>query len=273
MLNEINISNDDIIFFKKNGYLKINNLIKKEYIEDILFEIKDIFNIQFKNKSIKNNSFEENLVDLFNLDFDTFLSCAKNCQNLFLIHNLGSSKKMYDLLKKFEIKKPNICTRPVTFINYEKTSKQKINHTIFEHQDWRSMQGSINSVVLWVPLVNIRKELGALEVSPGSHLNGLVSDNVENNFGRTPEEISKKLIFKSIEVEAGDCLIFSSFLVHRSGINTTNKIRFSSHFRYNDMLEESYVDRGFPTPYKYGPDDKLLFPNLKTKKLINNIMK
>jgi phytanoyl-CoA hydroxylase len=273
MLNEINISDDDIFYFKKNGYFKIKNFVKKEYIENILFEIKNIFNIQFKNKNIKNNSFEENLITLFNSDFNTFLNCAKNCQNLFLIHNFGSSIEIYNLLKKFGIKKPNICTRPVTFINYEKTSKQKINHTIFEHQDWRSMQGSINSVVLWVPLVNINKDLGALEVSPGSHLRGLISDRVENSFGRTPDEISKKLKFESIEVDLGDCLIFSSFLVHRSGNNITDNIRFSSHFRYNDMLEESYIDRGFPTPYKYGPDDKLLFPNLKTKKLIKNIMK
>lgn len=272
MLNNITLSNDDYLFFKKNGFLKINNLIKKEYIEEILFEIKNIFNIQFENKNIKNSTFEENLIELFNLDFNCFLNSAKSCQNLFLIHNLGSCQEIYNLIKNFGIKKPNICTRPVTFINYEKTSKQQINHTVFEHQDWRSMQGSINSIVLWIPLVEINKDLGALEVSPGSHLKGLISREVENSFGRIPQEICELLNFISIESKVGDCLIFSSFLIHRSGKNITDNIRYSCHFRYNDMLEDSYIDRGFPTPYKYYPDDNLIYPELNTKDLINKIM-
>ena len=47
--------------------------------------------------------------------------------------------------------------------------------------------------------------------------------------------------FVSLEVEAGDMVIFSSFLIHRSGNNKTESIRWSMHYRYNDAAEQFRV--------------------------------
>lgn len=37
------------------------------------------------------------------------------------------------------------------------------------------------------------------------------------------------------EVETGDGLIFAIFLVHQSGENGTNELRWRCHFRNNDL--------------------------------------
>ena len=67
--------------------------------------------------------------------------------------------------------------------------------------------------------------------------------------------------YQSVEVKAGDALFFSAFLVHRSGNNVTDSIRWSCHFRYNDLEEPTFVSRKYPNPYIYKPQQELVTKN------------
>ena len=53
------------------------------------------------------------------------------------------------------------------------------------------------------------------------------------------------------DLKIGDIAIFSTLLVHASGEILNDTIRWSCHFRYTDLLEKNYIDRGFPNPYIY----------------------
>ena len=55
------------------------------------------------------------------------------------------------------------------------------------------------------------------------------------------------------ELEVGDIAIISTFLVHKSGDILDDSIRWSCHFRYTNMLDQDFIDRGFPNPYIYKP--------------------
>jgi hypothetical protein len=126
------------------------------------------------------------------------------------------------------------------------------------------MQGSLNSIVVWVPLGDVSRELGALEIIPGSHLWGL-QDSSQDEWFRHIEGLQDDQ-FVSTEMNAGDALFFSSFLVHRSGDNVTDSIRWSCHFRYNDLEEPTFVTRKYPNPYTYAPQQELLtkdFPSVE----------
>ena len=106
------------------------------------------------------------------------------------------------------------------------------------------MQGSLNSTVVWFPLVDVNKDLGALEVIPKSHRWGLL-ESEQNDWYREIKGLEDDK-YVSVEVEAGDVLFFSSFLVHRSGNNVTDKIRWSCHFKYNDLDEQTFIEKGHP---------------------------
>jgi ectoine hydroxylase-related dioxygenase (phytanoyl-CoA dioxygenase family) len=67
--------------------------------------------------------------------------------------------------------------------------------------------------------------------------------------------------FFDVETNAGDALVFSSFLVHESGVNESDRIRWSCHFRFNDLDDPSFIRRGYPTPYTYAPQPDLITPN------------
>ena len=47
-----------------------------------------------------------------------------------------------------------------------------------------------------------------------------------------------------VEVDAGDALFFSAFLLHQSGTSVGDAIRWSCHFRYNNLHEPTFVERG-----------------------------
>jgi ectoine hydroxylase-related dioxygenase (phytanoyl-CoA dioxygenase family) len=151
------------------------------------------------------------------------------------------------------------------FFNHPKLAKQKVFHTVDAHQDWRSMQGSLNSVVVWIPLIDINAELGALEILPGSHRHGLRTDHIDNGFGMVALTDAEKQKLISVEVKTGDALLFSSFLIHQSGDNVTDGPRWSCHFRYNDLEDPTFIKRKYAHAYIYKPIEDLItkdFPQL-----------
>ena len=270
----------NIDFFKREGYLHLQDFIQSKTIKKVHFDCKYIFFLQFLKKQLTSvldmndlseEEYNECLYSLFQLDIQTFSNCGKQIQHLISLHKLSLDDKIVELLKMVGLKNPNIATRPVVFFNHPKLAKKKIYNSVDAHQDWRSMQGSLNSVVLWLPLVNIDKALGPLEIYPTSHLKGLLTDHIDSGFGMvdlSQNEISKLI---PIEVNIGDALLFSSFLVHQSGNNISNKPRWSCHFRYNDLSEDTFIDRGYAHPYIYRPSEELITPNFPSLNDLENL--
>jgi len=261
-------------FYRENGFVILKNFFPKEQVEDAQSEAKRIFFSQFLEKNytarvkledLSEDEFNNCLFRLFDEDSDTLFNCGKQIQHLISLHQMSISDEVVLTLKTYGLTRPIISTRPVMYFNHPRLSKQRVYHTVDAHQDWRSMQGSLNSAVIWAPLMNIDKSLGALEVLPGSHLNGLLTNNLENGFGMVDLSLVKNKKFVSVEMDAGDALLFSSFLIHRSGNNVTNKPRWSCHFRYNDLDESTFCERGFPHAYVYKPVEELITENFPKK--------
>lgn len=213
---------------------------------------------------VDDDNFENNLIKLFNEKFEVFLNCGKQCQHIIDLWKLSLDDRILNIIKILGVKNPIISTRPVLFSNSKYISKSEINHTVPPHQDWASMQCSINSIICWVPLININQELGAIKMVPKSHKLGLLSMNKTEKFGLV--DCFKDDEFISFNVEQGDIVLFSAFLVHKSGNNITKNIRWSTHFRFNDLNEKTFIERGYPHAYIYKPIDKMLTNNFDTKK-------
>ena len=112
------------------------------------------------------------------------------------------------------------------------------------HQDITFIPGSLNSVTIWVPLQDSPAPLGPLEVVPGSHKLGLLETNGVTDVKKN--ELLKPFpdkAFIPVPIVAGQCILFSKFLVHRSGRNRTQDVRISLQFRYNDLASPEYQSR------------------------------
>lgn len=250
--------------YRQQGFLHFRGLFDRKEVEALRRDAMRVFDYQLEARGMREQAsqserdWEQSLFHFFRDDVARFANCGKQIQHLISLHRLSLDPRIVDVLHGLGVSVPNICTRPVLFFNSRRLATKEVYWRVFAHQDWRSMQGSLNSIVVWVPLHDIDRHLGALEVVPESHRLGLLATEVVERFGKVDRFADGD--FHSIEAAQGDVLVFSSFLVHRSGTNSTDSIRWSCHFRYNDLAEPSFIERGYPHTYIYHPVDELLTP-------------
>ena len=114
------------------------------------------------------------------------------------------------------------------------------------HQDFWFSLLSDNCLTFWFPIGAISPEQGPLEVIPGSHAQGLIPfvETGESNPFRPLEKLPDEK-FQTVTIPDDGILIFSQFLIHRSGLNRSNKVRLSVQLRYNDLAHMDQPDASY----------------------------
>lgn len=108
------------------------------------------------------------------------------------------------------------------------------------HQDYPFNRGSLNSITIWIPFQDTPDNIGPLNVVPASHNDGERAEN--NSLLINPPTDN---LYKSVPMKTGDLLVFSQFLIHKSGRNCSDKIRFSLQVRFNDLSQPEFIRRKF----------------------------
>jgi hypothetical protein len=127
------------------------------------------------------------------------------------------------------------------------------------HQDWPSVQGSIDGLGIWVPLCLIDDDSYPLEVVRGSHLSGL-----KEPAGGKTDAIWVVADYRDDDYEAvcvapGDVVFISNFTVHRSGHRgRKNFVRLACSSRFDNGAEPTFVQRAYPSAYTRGVHRQLL---------------
>lgn len=238
----------------QHGYTICKNFFSPDVVIKLRNEAERVFNIQFTNFKYE-GSFQENMIRLFEEHEDIFINCGKIIQTgLIDLYRISVDELLRRKLVDCGIRIPNMCTRPVLYFNHPKLAKKEIYYKTPPHQDWPSMESSMNSLVVWVPLVDVNKENGSIILYPGSHKLGVLPFNSNEGFAQV--EIPKDIQPIQPELKVGDICIFSTLLVHESGDITNDTIRWSCHFRYTDLLEQDFINRGYPCLYNYVPVTK-----------------
>ncbi len=268
----------DVKSYKENGSLLVKGFFQRQEIAAIRDEGKQVFIAQMRRLGIvqtddlSEQAFEQGMAQLFDADLQTFTNCGKQAQHLISLHRLSLDERVVRAIVELGLEFPNISTRPVLYFNSRRLAKKEVYWRLSLHQDWRSMQGSLDSIVVWVPLMDIDRSLGALEIIPGSHKLGLLQAEMVDGYGHIEEPVTA-FEAQPVEVEAGDALFFSAFLLHQSGTSVTDAIRWSCHFRYNNLHERTFVDRGFPHPYIYKPQEEVITRDFPARAQVADIFR
>ena len=67
--------------------------------------------------------------------------------------------------------------------------------------------------------------------------------------------------FISVDARRGDALLFSSFLLHRSGLTGRDGVRMSISARYENAAEPTFIDRLYPFAQKRSVQRDLIVPD------------
>ena len=237
-------------FYKQNGYKKIH-FNKKKNLSILKKKILNIFKkISIKKKSkIKINNHKD-IINLYKKNKKIWVMAYDQIRNMPELYGLIFTS---DFLKKISkvsgIKIPILTTSKIT-IRLDMPNGQGSTLTK-PHQDYVAHQGSSNSITIWIPLQDTLYKNGSLNIIKGSHKKGFVSDNLNWKTNKISSNlISKKKAntigkFENIETKFGEVLLFSTFLVHKSGLNLSTNIRYSINIRFNDINSQDYADRNY----------------------------
>ena len=227
---------------KNNGYSIIYNLFSKAEVKILL------------------KSYEENLNYCLSLINEKDVNCDIDNKYLLLQRkNKILKSRSYDL-SKFD---PNL---------YAYASKKKLlgimrsifNETFFLefpqiraddsknsfmlplHQE---IYGQMSSklLTLWSPLTKVSKKNGTLALIEKSHKFGLLKHQFYNLKSSKYHGVKKTLLLghkiKYLNLESGDAVIFDPYLVHGTGKNYTQKIRWTFVARYNAISGINYLKK------------------------------
>jgi phytanoyl-CoA hydroxylase len=211
------------------------------------------------SETVTHETMSRLLGDFFARDRTAYLAAARQTQYLISVHRLGLSPPIAALLEQIGIAIPTQSTRPVIHFMADGLRFESGYHKSPAHQDWRSVQGSLDGLTLWLPLYDVGLKDFPLEVVPRSHRQGLL-DSADDVFGHrvADAQIPPDGAFQPVPMHRGDVAVFSGFLVHRTGAEGEDRVRIAFSYRFNNALEPSYVQRRYPNPYSYRGDMNLL---------------
>lgn len=240
-----------INFFEANGYIIFKNLISKEELKEFKLEViniikfyceKNFVNLKLKskedylNKSIiymsKNSSTK--IGEIYDTIFHT-PSFFRICGN----------KKIEKIIKF--LLNGNYNTSLYGHTNRCRIDPPRDNRRTYEwHQETFYTIPKSRYIQTWSPLIYpSNKKNGTIEILPKSHLEGVPRQEWFEKKGRATQIlIENKIIDKyrtlTVEINPGDLLFFSGRLAHRSGNNTSKKVRYSLVGMYHDIKSKHF---------------------------------
>lgn len=114
-----------------------------------------------------------------------------------------------------------------------------------------------NGVIIWIPFLDADIDTGALHIKEGSHLEKnrfIIKRKWKKYFSpqlNVPKKYLKKYKTKIIPVKKKSSLYMYANVFHKSGINTSNKVRFTIIARLNKLNSKDFYLYRNDKPYKY----------------------
>lgn len=224
--------------FQNDGFL----IIKNKTIKSKIAETKSIFVKEFSKR--------------FKKDANTNRELIKRFADHPHISSIFTSNVIIKILQKnINFKVPVKCG-PV-FSHYTSNNKTGDSYGLPYHQDYPSMASSKCAIILWLNLVDSNKDTHSVEILPRQHLNGLLEGKqTKSNYVLNKKYYKLKSVIPS--VKAGDLLIMSCFLPHRTFVHPNFKgWKLSLSQRYDDLADKDWRNRGYKNSYQVTVNRKL----------------
>lgn len=133
-----------------------------------------------------------------------------------------------------------------SFVVKSKTQVERLH----PHQDWNIVDEKVyRSFNIWVPLVDLTEQNGAIRVLPKSHLWGLNyrGPNIPESNPEKIEDIWNDM--QTLLMKAGEALIYDHRLYHASYANKTGELRLATVFGIKPAEAEMF--------YYFGEGEKI----------------
>jgi phytanoyl-CoA hydroxylase len=222
------LSQDQLDFFAQNGYLKYGALLKPDEVEALRREYDETF-----RQAVEGNNFSNLAIDR-GADVKAKTQAPKRMYQMMQMceRNVAFRKLLYDT-RILDIVQDLIGPNIMLFHDQALFKPAKHGGEVFWHQDngyWKCRPA--NLVSCWLTLDDVKRENGAMQVIPGSHLKPVWHQQAEST--------DSLLKIKGIEEDkavvndlpAGGVMFHHCQTLHYTAPNTTDNQRraFAIHF-------------------------------------------
>lgn len=247
--------------YEQAGYYVAKGLMPLERVHDCLLDLNTVFSDQLRARTIADpGELFERAQALFRADLAQYKKVLASLWRLHSVGNLFAQpcigaylKQVFSFATIFEPGGQSV---------HLQSHALRIPDGYFglaPHQDWPSVQGSLDGLVAWVPLCRVDADTYPLEIVPGSHLHGLRAPDDGNAADKWVVRQYADSEYVPVCVEPGDVVFFSNFTIHRSGLQgPAQHIRIACSSRFDNGSEASFIERGYPTAYTRGVHRPLL---------------
>ena len=249
--------------YRRDGYCAVRDLLPRGEVEAVLEETDRLFALQLRRVGRGAAAYKgeetvrANMEALLAADVKAYLAAARHAAKLVSLQRLVSSAPIVALVESFGIATPTIPTAPVVHIMCDTLRIPGGYFGINPHQDWPSIQGGLDTMTMWVPLMDVDRARFPIEVIPRSHLRGLWEGEIADN----ALEIRKGFVesdFVAVPAARGDVVVFTGFTVHRTSLAGCHGLRIASSTRYENSAEPTFVARNYPCAYKRTVERELI---------------
>ncbi|MBL7544820.1 MAG: phytanoyl-CoA dioxygenase family protein [Bdellovibrionaceae bacterium] len=245
--------------YNRDGFVIVENFLSAEEVQQILKQFDRLIFQKLNQKKLRvTPDLFENLKIQFSENLDDYLASLRSFSRIEALNRILNNEKVYEYARQIGIEFPTVPTSPVVHLI---SDSLKIPGGYFGqgvHQDWTSMQGSLNSLGVWIALTDVSENCFPVEVIPKSHLGGIAEGEVKADYFEINPKCYREEDFVPVKMKKGTAMFFSSFLIHRTGLNNMKGFRVGVSYRFDDGAEETFVKRGYPTVYKRTVERKLL---------------
>lgn len=254
--------------YRTEGFCVIPRLAPAKFCKRVLKEMNAVYASQLATLGCKPKAFRDagdlyaNMQRLFQLDVAIYLSAARHITKLLSVQQLLFHENIVEVTEKLGLVQPSVPTGPVVSIMSEQLKVDGGYFGLAPHQDWPSMQGSLDAVIVWMPLTKVTVRQFPLEVIPKSHLRGIWEGDNTASAREIRADLYRSEDFVPIEAGPGDVVFMTSFTVHRTGISyrggDCTGLRIACNTRLENSAEETFVSRHFPCAYKRSVERDLI---------------
>lgn len=240
--------------FKKEGFYIARNLLKNDEIIAVRNDIHKSFNDQLAHLGFLENGKDlfNSMLLLYSKDIDRYKRLIGALWRKLEVYNLMHHNNIVGLLREqFGWQDIFMPGGQVAVIMAEELKIPNGYFGFVPHQDFPSVQGSLDGVVVWLPLVDVGRDNYPLEIIPRSHYEGVLPAK-ENNSSTWETDTSQYTEddYLPVEVNVGDVVFMTLFTIHRSSQRgTAGQVRIALSTRFDNANEATFIDRCYPTAY------------------------
>jgi hypothetical protein len=253
--------------FLRDGFHVARQMVPRAQVDRIFSDMHRLAAQQLRRLGLPygrgdtSEAVHQDLKTLFDHDPKVYVATLTLCAKLVSLFELYLHPAIRGFAREIGIAFPVFQTAPVMHVMSKSLKIPGGYQGLGAHQDWPTLQGSLDTVTVWIPFVDVDKNRFTLDIIPRSHTDGLRPYARRDHIFEVDPGTYDASGFQPVEAARGDVVFMSSFAIHRSSLKGDDRLRVSTSMRYENAAEPHFVERCYPFAHKRSVVAELITPD------------